>query len=246
MDIQKEVDFFDRFGAEHGDYDVLADSTYARILSMMRTRLNPQAGMSCIDLGCGTGAFTRRLGAFDLALTGVDISPGLIARGRERGGATFIVGDICDSPAEAASFDFAVMSGVLHHLPTEDVRLRSLREAYRLLKPGGQFFSYDPNAWSPSMFLYRDPRSPFYSPDGKTDNEVLLTRGEISNNLRAAGFDGIRVTGLSGIAYTFVEGRRARQLLPFYNHVYENLMRLPLLQDVMGTFLIATATKPPG
>lgn len=246
MDIRKEVDFFDRFEAEHGEYDVLAGSAYRRILGAMDRRLHPQPGMTCIDLGCGTGAFTRRLRSFGLDLTGVDISPRSIERARQHGGATFLVGDVCASGAASSSYDFAVMSGVLHHLPTADTRIASLREALRLLKPGGRFFSYDPNLLSPSMFLYRDPRSPLYSPAGKTENEVLLTRGQLVRELQAAGFADLDVSGLSGIAFRYVEGSLARRLLPFYNHIYENVMRLPGLQRAMGTFLIATATKPAG
>ena len=243
MDLEKEVDFFDRFEAEHGDYDVLAESAYSRILDTLARRLQPRPGMTCIDLGCGTGAFTRRLNVFELALTGVDISPRSIERARHIGGATFLIGDVCASTADSASFDFAVMSGVLHHLPTADTRVARLREALRLLKPGGRFFSYDPNGFSPSMFFYRDPRSPLYSGVGKTDNEILLTRRQLAGELRTAGFTDVQVTGLSGIAYRYVEGALARKLLPLYNHVYENLMRLPLLQNVMGTFLIATGKK---
>jgi SAM-dependent methyltransferase len=243
MDIEKEVEFFDRFEAEWGEYDVLAESAYARILDVFERRLQPRAGMACIDLGCGTGAFTRRLQRFELALTGVDISPRSIARAQQLGGATFVVGDVSASTAATASYDFAVMSGVLHHLPTAAARVASLRGAHRLLKPGGRFFSYDPNGLSPSMFLYRDPRSPLYSPAGKTDNEILLTKAQLRGELGEAGFAAVQVTGLSGIAYRYVEGKLARRLLPLYNLVYENVMRLPLLEDVMGTFLIATATK---
>ena len=243
MDIEKEVEFFDRFEAEWGEYDVLAESAYTRILDELARRLHPHPGMACIDLGCGTGAFTRRLRRFELALTGVDISPRSIARARQLGGATFVVGDVCHTTASSASFDFAVMSGVLHHLPAARTRVASLREAHRLLRPGGRFFSYDPNGRSPSMFLYRDPRSPLYSPAGKTENEILLTKAQLAGELAAAGLTDVRVTGLSGIAYRYVEGTLARRLLPLYNLVYENVMRLPVVQDVMGTFLIATGTK---
>ncbi|MCC7416281.1 MAG: methyltransferase domain-containing protein [Acidobacteria bacterium] len=241
MSTDREIAFFDRFEAEHGDYDVLAESAYVRILGELARRLRPAPGMTCIDLGCGTGAFTRRLGRFGLALTGVDISPRSIARAQQIGGATFLVGDVAASTAPAASFDVAVMSGVLHHLPARHARVAGLREARRLLKPGGRFFSYDPNGWSPSMFLYRDPRSPLYSPAGKTENEVLLTRRQLAGELRDAGFSDVQVAGLSGIAYRYVEGPLARRMLPLYNHVYENLMRLPGLQRPLGTFLIATA-----
>ena len=87
------------------------------------------------------------------------------------------------------------MSGVLHHLTTPASRVQSLREALRLLKPGGHFLSYDPNAASPSMFLYRDPRSPLFSKVGKTDNEVLLSRGQIASELESAGFSAVSASG---------------------------------------------------
>jgi SAM-dependent methyltransferase len=160
------------------------------------------------------------------------------------GGPAYVVGDICDCPLPSSSYDFVVMSGVLHHLTTEAIRVRSLTEAVRLLKPGGRFCSYDPNQSSPSMFLYRDPRSPLYSQTGKTDNEVLLSRQQIRSDLTAAGFVDVRATGLSGIAYRYVEGRLARRLLPLYNHVYEPLVRWSPFESVFGTFVLASATKP--
>jgi hypothetical protein len=94
------------------------------------------------------------------------------------------------------------------------------------------------------MFLYRDPRSPLYSQRGKTDNEVLLSRQQIRSDLTAAGFVDVRATGLSGIAYRYVEGRLARRLLPLYNHVYEPLVRWSPFESVLGTFVLASATKP--
>lgn len=244
MDIEKEIRFFDRFESEHGEYDVLAESSYDRILDALAKTLRPRPGMTCVDLGCGTGAFTRRLRRFDLSLTGVDISPLSIERARSIGGATYVVGDICDCPLPADAYDFVVMSGVLHHLPDPGTRVRSLREASRLLKPGGRFASYDPNSASPSMFLYRDPRSPLYSSDGKTENEVLLSRAEIASNLAAAGFADIQATGLSGIAYRYVEGRLARRLLPLYNRIYEPLVRWSSFEKTLGTFVVANARKP--
>ena len=244
MEVEKEIRFFDQFEAEHGDYDVLAEDSYRRILDILASRLHPSVGSRCVDLGCGTGAFTRRLRTFGLDVTGVDISPRSIERARALGGAEYVVGDICNCPLPSAGFDMAVMSGVLHHLPVAEARLHSLGEAFRLLKPGGRFFSYDPNGRSPSMFLYRDPRSPFSSKAGKTENEILLVKRHLYSELAAAGFRDLRVTGLSGIAYRYVEGRLARRLLPLYNRVYEKVMQLPLLEDFLGTFLIATATKP--
>ena len=244
-DIDKEISFFDRFELEHGDYDVLAEESYERILKAMFSGVQLRPGMTCVDLGCGTGAFTRRMRKLDLDLTGVDISSRSIDRAKAIGGGPeYAVGDVCNCPLPSSSFDFVTMSGVLHHLTTQAARVQGLREALRLLKPGGRFLSYDPNAASPSMFLYRDPRSPLYSPIGKTENEVLLSRRQITSDLIAAGFSDVRANGLSGIAYRYVEGRLARKLLPLYNHLYEPLIRWSTLQRILGTFIVATARNP--
>jgi SAM-dependent methyltransferase len=244
MDIDKEISFFDRFESEHGDYDVLAEASYERILKAMFGGIRLRPGMTCVDLGCGTGAFTRRLRTLDLELTGVDISPRSIDRAVAIGGGPgYVIGDVCNCPLPSSSYDFVTMSGVLHHLTTDAVRVQSMREAFRLLRPGGRFLSYDPNAASPSMFLYRDPRSPLYSPVGKTENEVLLSRRQITSDLVAAGFSDAQASGLSGIAFRYVEGGLARKLLPLYNHLYEPLIRWSSLQGILGTFIVATATK---
>ncbi len=246
MNVDKEIDFFDGFESEHGEYDVLAEESYRRILSILERRTGVSAGQTCVDLGCGTGAFTRRLSARGIESTGVDISPRSIERAQALGGGHFVVGDICQCSLPSASYDCAVMSGVLHHVPTREDRLSALREAYRVLRPGGHFFSYDPNAHSPSMWLYRDPRSPLYSSAGKTENEVLLKRHQLRDELMEAGFSRVDVRGVSGIAYRFVEGRIAQRMLPLYNHIYEPLVRWSGFEHLIGTFLIATAARQPG
>lgn len=245
MNIDKEREFFDAFESDHGDYDVLADESYRRILSWLPGDAAARRGRTGVDLGCGTGAFTRRMSAAGLAMTGLDISPRSIQRANALGGGIFVVGDIMATGLPAASFDYAVMSGVLHHLPHRELRVRSLREARRLLRPGGRFFSYDPNAHSPSMWLYRDPRSPLYSSAGKTENEVLLSGRELTSELRSAGFSDIEVRAVSGIRFRYVEGAFARRMLPFYNYVYEPLVRWSGLERHLGTFLVARAVHRP-
>jgi len=243
MNLDEERHFFDAFEAEHGEYDVLAEEAYRRILSVLEKQMQPRPGTTVLDLGCGTGAFTRRLNALGFITTGVDISPRSVERANALGGGRFVVGDISHCPLLSACYDQAVMSGVLHHVPAREARIRCLREAHRLLKSGGRFFSYDPNGHSPSMWLYRDPNSLFYSAAGKTKNEVLLTRRQVTEELLEAGFSDVSVSGLSGMAYRYVEGRFARLMLPWYNRLYEPAIRWSGFERNIGTFLIATAIK---
>jgi SAM-dependent methyltransferase len=242
-EAQREVEFFDRFVAEHGDYDVLGDGAYARLRAAFERTVEPREGERCIDLGCGTGAFTRRLGGLGLHLAGMDISPASIGRARAIAPEIdFMVGDITETGLPAESRDIILYSGVLHHFCTREDRLRVLREGYRLLAPGGRLFAYDPSAQSPSMWLYRDPRSPLFSEKGKTENEVLLHRRELAGELREAGFVDASIRGLAGISFAYVESRLSSVILPMYN-LYEQLLRYSPFEDRFGTFLATVAVK---
>ena len=246
MEVNKEVEFFDRFESQHEDYDVLGDLAYRQLLGMFARLVQSRPGQNCIDLGCGSGAFTKRLEPFGLRLTGMDISPRLIRRANETSGPNleYIVGDIMETGLPEGSFDIVVYSGVLHHFPTAEDRIRTLREGRRLLRPGGKLFAYDPYAFSPSMFLYRDPRSPFYSSIGKTDNEVLLSKKMLRRELAQAEFTNIELQPVGGITFRYVEGPLARKLLPIYN-LYEWLLMTTRLDRFFGTFIITTAQIGP-
>jgi SAM-dependent methyltransferase len=155
-----------------------------------------------------------------------------------------MVGDITQLVMADSSIDIVVFSGVLHHFPESQFRNKILGEAYRVLKPGGRVFGFDPSAHSPSMWLYRSPSSPFFSKIGKTDNEVLLTRDQLRSEFAQAGFERISIRGAGGITYRYVEGRVARAMLPLYN-LYEELLKISPMENWLGTFLISFATKPP-
>lgn len=243
MNEHIESDFFDTFRSKHGDYDVLGEMAYRRLLNTFEKRIRPKAQEHCVDLGCGTGAFTRHLGVFRLRLTGVDISAACIDLAKQKArGETYIVGNLMNLSFQNESVDIVVYSGVLHHITRRADRIRALQEAARILKPGGRLFAYDPNKASPSMWLYRSPSSPFYSQVGKTENEVLLSHRDVFEELNSAGFLDIQVRGLSGITFRFVESRLARAFLSLYN-AYEVIMMLSPLQERLGTFLVSSATK---
>jgi SAM-dependent methyltransferase len=241
--LDREIEFFDKFASEHGDYDVLGEGAYRRLTGLFEQRVRPRPGERCIDLGCGTGAFTRHLSRFGLERTGMDISAASVARGNgQADGARFIVGDITRTGLPDGSFDIIVYSGVLHHFASSAGRRQVLAEGYRILARGGRMFAFDPNLHSPSMWLYRDPRSPLFSPKGKTENEVLLRRSELEDELRSAGFVDVVARGASGINFRYVESSAARVILPLYNF-YEQVVRLSPFEAQLGTFLVSSAVK---
>ena len=76
-----EIQFFDRH-AEQGDYNVFTDAASRKIIDafVSCTGLAPPARI--VDLGCGSGAFTRLLSDAGFAVEGVDLSPRLVALAR--------------------------------------------------------------------------------------------------------------------------------------------------------------------
>jgi len=99
-------------------------------------------GMHLIDCGCGTGSITVGLAEAISPgeVTGIEISASDVDLARERakkGGHTnlrFEVADVYELPLPDESVDAAFFHGVLAHLNDP---VKALREAHRVLKPGG-------------------------------------------------------------------------------------------------------------
>lgn len=96
--------------------------------------LQPRREESLLDVGCGTGYFTRALAAsIPGAVAGVDISLERVAyaRGRDAGRASYAVADALALPYPSASFDL-VMS--ITSLCFIDDEVAAIREAVRVAR----------------------------------------------------------------------------------------------------------------
>ena len=233
-----EKKFFDNYPHR---YEVLTGQGYERILAEFAKLINPRRGERLLDLGCGSGALTGRLGRWSLELTGVDISiKNIIEASGRISPAQFIAGDIERIPFQNNTFDIIFYSGVLHHFPNMK---EIIQEGIRVLKPGGRFFSYDPNQENPFMWIYRDKKSPFRSSRGVTSNEILISKDVLKRCLESAGLRRISVKAISGVTYKFVAGTLVRKVLPLYNLV-DKVLDCSFLKEKYGAFLIASGQKP--
>ena len=114
-------------------------------------------GSRILDLGCGYGDFAPYLSK-DCDYLGVDNNQKYIETARIRNrdnGANFLVGDISDEAVfNAGEFDYVVIIGVLHHLPTEAIQ-GMLKNVQRILSTSGKFVALEPVFDSDQRLLAR-------------------------------------------------------------------------------------------
>jgi SAM-dependent methyltransferase len=106
-----------------------------------------------LDIGCGIGRIERALAPRIGAVTGIDVSPGMIAEARRRcGNLPNVTLETCEgrdlSAFAARSVDLVLAVDSFPHLVAIDLAVaeRHVTDAARLLRPGGAFvilnFSY--------------------------------------------------------------------------------------------------------
>jgi len=91
-----------------------------------------------LDLGCGTGANLERLLRLGIPFgyyLGVDLSPAMIYRAQRKfsslSGVGWCLGDVQQLPLAGDSFDFALSTWALEHVPRVNL---AVADAYRVLK----------------------------------------------------------------------------------------------------------------
>ncbi len=216
---------FDQLGEV---YDTFSRSPFRQHLEFptVFAALGDITGLSVLDLGCGSGIYTRLLKRHGAARAlGLDVTPGMIdhARGIEQAspiGAEYILGAL--PPPLEGRFDIVLAVYVLPYLADPAGLLDFCRGAARALRPGGRLITLPANPG-----LRRD--KPYYEPYGlrthgpatghdpdpvtldlcyadldETISAWVWSAGALESALTGAGFTGITWSGpivsSSGIA----------------------------------------------
>jgi ubiquinone/menaquinone biosynthesis C-methylase UbiE len=173
--------YFDELAGKFGRHYVPGRSW--RGLAEMLLQLMPPLDIA--DLGAGEGGLSQLLARRARSVIAVDNSPKMVDFGAGlalRNGVTNIeyrVGDLESLPIGDASVDLAILSQALHHATHPD---RAVREAARILRPGGRIAVLDlrKHGFEEARELYADLWLGF-------------GEGELDGFLEAAGFEGVEV-----------------------------------------------------
>ncbi len=88
---------------------------------------------SLLEVGCGTGHFTRWFAQLGFLVTGLDASPAMLEEARLRNGTSYLQGDAQALPFEDQRFDLVAIITTLEFV-TDPVQ--ALREALRVARQG--------------------------------------------------------------------------------------------------------------
>jgi demethylmenaquinone methyltransferase/2-methoxy-6-polyprenyl-1,4-benzoquinol methylase len=190
------------------------------------------SGAKVLDVGCGTAELSlllARMGASEVV--GVDLSEGMIARGREKvarsrfaGRIRLQRGDALALPFPDASFDAAASAFVMRNVPDLD---RMLAEMTRVVRPGGHVVVMELS--HPPSRLVRSIYEPFFrlmpplvgrltrggaAPYAWLPESLARFPGaeELAARMAGAGLEDVRVRRLTAGVVCIHHGARRRGL----------------------------------
>jgi SAM-dependent methyltransferase len=208
------------------------------------------AGGPVLELACGTGRLLLPLAEAGHALTGVDISPAMLAVARRRAEAAGLGGRIALVEDDMRTLDrlgearfrlaFCAINSFLH-LPDAAAQLAALRAVHRRLEPGGRLI----------LDLFHPHPDVLADYDGRLAHEesfVDPATGERIDKFVSRTLDAATQTIHSAFIYDRIggDGRLTRTVAPFrlrYIHRYELELLLAragfALAELLGDYALA-------
>jgi SAM-dependent methyltransferase len=116
--------------------------------------LDAQPGERILEVGCGSGSYTRELARAGVELTATEFAPAQLAQAERNVGPSEVVFRLDDAQSLTfpdATFDKLLLSEVIEHVPDPE---RAIAEAARVLRPGGLLVASTPSRFSPLNLAY--------------------------------------------------------------------------------------------
>ncbi len=187
-------------------------------------------GEQILEIGCGTGLFTRKFfAATKASITAIDISQDLLDEAKQLlPEANFKLDNAMQLSFANESFDVVFGSSVLHHLEFDS----SLKEIYRVLKKGGRMIFAEPNMLNPQIFIQKN--IPFIKKWlGDSPDETAIVRWSFTKKMQHLGFTNVQV-----FPYDFLHPATPSFMIPLVNAIGRGVEKIPLLKEIAGSVII--------
>jgi 2-polyprenyl-3-methyl-5-hydroxy-6-metoxy-1,4-benzoquinol methylase len=224
-----------RFLARHGAGEIwnwegpAGKSRWARRVKMLSNHL--RSGMSVLELGCGTGYFTRELARSGADIVAVDVSAELLEIAQADCPAKNVRYEIQNASVlsyPGTVFDSVVGSSVLHHLEVK----RALGEIYRVLKPGGTIYFTEPNMLNPQIAIQKNV--PWVKRKlGDSPDETAFFRWPLRRLLKETGFRDVQID-----PFDFLHPKTPFPLVNGLNAVGRFLESVPVISEFAGSLYL--------
>jgi SAM-dependent methyltransferase len=196
---------------------------------MLSSHLKP--GMTVLELGCGTGSFTRELARSGADVIAIDVSPELLEIAKANFSAPNVQHEIQNAYSLSypeGRFDSVVGSSVLHHLEIKE----ALRDVYRVLKPAGTIYFTEPNMLNPQIAIQKN--IPWIKRKlGDSPDETAFFRWPLRRLLELTGYRDIRID-----PFDFLHPKTPVAVIDRVNALGGFLESVPVIAEFAGSLYI--------
>ena len=224
-----------RFLAQHGAGEIwnwegpAGKLRWARRVKMLSNHL--RVGMRVLELGCGTGYFTRELARSGADIVAIDVSPELLEIARadcSTPNVRYEIQDACVMSYRDAVFDSVVGSSVLHHFEIKE----ALLEIYRVLKSDGTIYFTEPNMLNPQIAIQKNV--PWVKRKlGDSPDETAFFRWPLRRLLKETGFRNVQID-----PFDFLHPKTPSPLVDGLNAIGRFLENVPVVSEFAGSLYI--------
>lgn len=129
------------FGEEyHALYPHRDSEDARRAMELIRRSVPWREGERVLDLACGAGRHAAELERAGARVTGLDLSPAMLHRARQRSGASLVRGDMRALPFRPGTFALVVnLFTSFGYFRSDAEHGEVVRQVARVLAPGGRF-----------------------------------------------------------------------------------------------------------
>lgn len=174
-----------------------------RFRSLALQNLDIHKDTPILDLCCGAGQTTQFLVKFSDCVTGLDVSPVALQRAAQNvPQATYIEGLAEAMPIADQQFNLVHSSVALHEMNYQQLQ-QILREALRVLKPGGVFTAIDLH--QPTNLLMMPGLATFMWLF-ETETAWQLLKTDLVKELQGAGFEKVTQKLYAGGSLQVIQG----------------------------------------